>query len=145
MRRVFVALLLLSLAQALAQTPAGSDIQAGKEIWQGYFGLQNDCKLCHGDYGEGGFAKALAGHQLTSAQFLRAVRQGPGMMPSFVPDKNLNDQQVAQVATYLASLPKPGTSATAWHTRVPALATAAQKLTISAGCGQCHGPIMANP
>jgi len=143
--RILLALLLLVSVQALAQTPNASDIQAGKEIWQGYFGLQNDCKLCHGDRGEGGFAKALAGHQLSTAQFLRAVREGPGLMPAFVPDKNLNDQQVAQVAAYLASLPKPAGPALQWHTRVPPLATPKQKLMISTGCGQCHGPTMANP
>src|SRR6266513_1344943 len=134
MRHILVALfVVLSFAQAFAQTPGSSDIQARKEIWQGYFGLQNDCKLCHGDHGEGGFAKPLAGHQLTAAQFLRAVRQGPGIMPAFVPDKNLNDQQVAQVAAYLASLPKPTGPAPAWHTQVPPLATAKQKLMISSG------------
>src|SRR5438128_1636343 len=145
MRHILVVLLLFPLAQAFAQTPGSTDIQAGKEIWQGYFGFQNDCKLCHGDHGEGGFAKALAGHKLTSAQFLRAVRQGPGMMPAFVPDKNLTDQQVAQVAAYLASLPKPAGPEPAWHTRVPPLATARQKLMIFSGCGPCHGPVMANP
>src|SRR5437660_4123028 len=115
MFRILVALLLLPFTQARAQTPGASDIQEGKRIWQGYFGLQNDCKLCHGDHGEGGFAKPLAGHQLTSAQFLRAVRQGPGIMPAFVPDKNLNDQQLGQVAAYLASLPKPTGAAPEWH------------------------------
>ena len=78
MRPVLVALFLLALTQAQAQTPNASDIQAGSEIWQGYVGLQNDCKLCHGDHGQGGFAKPLAGHQLTAAQFLHTVRQGAG-------------------------------------------------------------------
>jgi hypothetical protein len=32
-----------------------------------------------------------------------------------------------------------------WQTPLPPLATPAQKLMISTGCGQCHGPIMANP
>src|SRR6266850_6761060 len=123
MRHILVVLLLLPLSQAFGQTPGGSDIEKGKEIWQGYVGLQNDCKLCHGDRGEGGFAKPLAGHRLTSEQFLRAVRQGPGMMPSFVPDKNLNDQQVAQVAAYIAGLPKPAAPVTVWHTPVPPLAS----------------------
>jgi hypothetical protein len=34
MRQVLIALLLLSSAQAFAQTPAGSDVEAGKEIWK---------------------------------------------------------------------------------------------------------------
>src|SRR5260370_21602991 len=108
MLRILAVLLLLPLGQAQAQTPGVSDIQEGKRIWQGYFGLENDCKLCHGERGEGGFAKPLAGHQLSTAQFLRTVRQGAGKtMPAFVPDKNLTDQQLTQVAAYMASLPKP--------------------------------------
>ena len=143
MTRILVLLLLLPLAQAQAQTPA--DIQEGAKIWEGYFTLENDCKLCHGVHGEGGFAKALAGHQLTAAQFISAVRQGPGMMPAFVADKNLNDQQLSQVSAYLASLPKYTGPAPMWQTQVPALATANQKLYVTTGCGQCHGPIFANP
>jgi mono/diheme cytochrome c family protein len=145
MTYILVALLLLPLGLTQPQTPGASDSQAGGEIWRGYFNLQNDCKLCHGDHGEGGFAKALAGHQLTPAQFLRVVRQGVGTMPAFVPDKNLNDQQVGQVAAYLASLPKPAGASPMWRTPVPPLATPKQKLMITSGCGQCHGPIMANP
>jgi len=146
MRPVLVALFLLALTQAQAQTPNASDIQAGSEIWQGYVGLQNDCKLCHGDHGEGGFAKPLAGHQLTAAQFLRTVRQGAGKtMPAFVADKNLTDQQVGQVAAYLASLPKPAERAAMWRTPVPPLATPRQKLYIESGCGQCHAAVFANP
>ena len=142
-----ILLLLLSMAQIQAQTQAAgaSDIQAGKEIWQGYFNLENDCKLCHGAQGEGGFAKPLAGHQLTSAQFIAAVRKGPGMMPAFVPDRNLNDQQLSQVSAYLASLSKAAEPSRTWQTPIPPLATPPQRLMISTGCGQCHGPIMANP
>jgi mono/diheme cytochrome c family protein len=142
---IAAALLFLPLGQAPAQTPSAFDIQEGRRIWQGYFGLENDCKLCHGEHGEGGFAKPLAGHQLTAAQFLRTVRQGVGKtMPAFVPDKNLNDQQVAQVAVYLASLSKPAERGM-WRTPVPPLATPRQKLYIESGCGQCHAAIFANP
>ena len=137
-------LFLLPLAVLNAQT-AASDIQSGKEIWQGYFTLENDCKLCHGIHGEGGFAKPLAGHKLTAAQFIGAVRKGSGIMPAFVPDKNLSDPQLTQVSAYLAGLPVPAEPSTVWQTRVPPFASANQKLTISTGCGQCHGPIMANP
>jgi mono/diheme cytochrome c family protein len=145
MTPILIAFLLLSLTQVHAQTQSAADIQSGKEIWQGYFNLENDCKLCHGPQGEGGFAKTLAGHQLTAAQFIAAVRKGPGLMPAFVPDKNLNDQQLSQVSAYLASLPKVAQPSTTWQTPIPTLATPAQKLMISTGCGQCHGPIMANP
>jgi mono/diheme cytochrome c family protein len=146
MLRILAVLLLLPLGQAQAQTPGVSDIQEGKRIWQGYFGLENDCKLCHGEHGEGGFAKALAGHQLSTAQFLRTVRQGAGKtMPAFVADKNLTDQQLTQVAAYLSSLPKPAEAATMWRTPVPPLATPRQKLYVESGCGQCHAATFANP
>jgi mono/diheme cytochrome c family protein len=146
MLRILIALLLFPAGQALAQAPSGSDIQEGKRIWQGYLGLENDCKLCHGEHGEGGFAKALAGHQMTTAQFLRTVRQGAGKtMPAFVADKNLTDQQLTQVAVYLASLPKPAEAVAMWRTPVPPLASARQKLYIESGCGQCHAAVFANP
>ena len=135
MIRIFVALLLLPFAQA-------QDLQMGKQIWESF---DNDCKFCHGFHGEGGFGTALAGHKLTNAQFLRAVREGKGIMPAFVPDRNFTDQQAGLVAAYLASLPKSAEPAPAWFTRVPPLATPRQKLMISSGCGQCHGPTMANP
>jgi mono/diheme cytochrome c family protein len=108
------------------QTSGSSDVQAGRDIWQGYFNLENDCKLCHGAQGEGGFAKPLAGHQLNAAQFIAAVRQGRGIMPAFVADKNLNDRQLSQISAYLASLPKPSQLSTMWQTPVPPLATPAQ-------------------
>jgi mono/diheme cytochrome c family protein len=145
MTAILCLLLLLASTRVQAQPPGAAEIQAGRDIWQGYFNLENDCKLCHGIQGEGGFAKPLAGHQLTSTQFIAAVRNGPGMMPAFVADKNLNDQQLNQVYAYLASLPKVAEPSTQWQTPIPPLATPAQKLMISAGCGQCHGPIMANP
>jgi len=140
-----VARVMADQTQIQAQAPGGADMQAGRDIWQGYFNLENDCKLCHGVQGEGGFAKPLAGHQLTAAQFIAAVRKGPGLMPAFVPGKNLDDQQLTQVSAYLASLPKVAQPSTMWQTPIPPLATPAQKLMISTGCGQCHGPIMANP
>jgi len=37
MTRMPIALLFISLTRIQAQDSGGSDIQAGKEIWQGYF------------------------------------------------------------------------------------------------------------
>lgn len=151
MKRILVVVVLILLpwiqvTQANAQAPAAADIEQGAKNWQGFFGFQNDCKLCHGEHGEGGFSSALAGHQLTNAQFLAAVREGRGTtMPGFSPTKNMNDQQVFQIAAYLRSLPKPAQRSTTWRTPVPPLATPAQKLYIESGCGQCHAQIFANP
>ena len=139
MNPIFVALLLLPLAQGPA---GGGAAQPGKVMWEAF---ENDCKLCHGVQGEGGLGPDLAGHSLTPAQFLRAVRKPWGIMPAFVADKNLTDQQVGQIATYLASLPKVAEPSSTWFTTIPALATPNQRLMISMGCGQCHGQTMANP
>src|SRR5262249_49695473 len=129
MTRVLTAMCVsILILEVRGQIPPVTDIQEGAKIWEGYFTFENDCKLCHGDHGEGGFAKALAGHQLTPAQFLQTVRQGAAKsMPAFVPDKNLTDQQVSQIAAYLASLPKPPAgSQPLVRTPVPSLATARQ-------------------
>ena len=80
MHPILVALLLLPLAQG----PAGGAAQPGKVMWEAF---ENDCKLCHGVHGEGGLGPDLAGHSLTQAQFLRAVRKPWGVMPAFVADK----------------------------------------------------------
>src|SRR3990172_543883 len=100
MTPILIALLMLPLAQGAGNSAA---VQAGKAFWEAY---DNDCRLCHGMKGEGAFGPDLAGHQLTPAQFLRAVRRPWGIMPAFAADKNISDQQVAQVAAYMASLPK---------------------------------------
>jgi len=78
MKRILVvAFLLLPLVQAYAQAPPGaSDVEAGKEMWRGYFGFQNDCKLCHGEQGQGGFASALAGHRLTPSSSCAPFAKG---------------------------------------------------------------------
>jgi cytochrome c553 len=122
----------------LAQGPG--DAAAGKALWQ----ANNACRNCHGDNGEGMFGPDLAGHQLTPAQFLRAVRQPWGIMPRFTPEKNFTDQEIANLAAHLASLPKVTTPGT-WRTPIPPNASPKQEILIANGCGQCHGAIMGNP
>lgn len=139
MNPIVIALLLIPLAQGPAG--GGGDVQAGKTVWESF---NYDCRLCHGVRGEGGLGPDLAGHTMTPAQFMRAVRQPWGIMPAFSSDKNISDQEVRQVTAYLASLtkaPEPGP----WLTNVPANATERQRLMVSYGCGQCHGQLMANP
>ena len=139
MTPILIAILMFPLAQGVGNNAA---IQAGKAFWEDY---DNDCKMCHGRNGDGAFGPDLAGHQLTSAQFLRAVRQPWGIMPAFAADKNISDQQVAQVSAYLASLPKNPQPTYKWFTPVPPLASSRQQLMVSFGCGQCHSTTMANP
>ena len=149
MKRMLVPSLLLLLSSfipAYGQAPSAEDIRQGRRNWSGYFNNENDCKNCHGVNGEGGFASALAGHQLTNEQFLRATRQGVGRtMPGFTAEKNLSDQQVFQIAAYLRSLPRYTGPRPNWRTLVPATATPAQKTYIEAGCGQCHAATFHNP
>jgi mono/diheme cytochrome c family protein len=104
----------------------------------------NACSNCHGSNGQGAFGPDLAGHNLTSAQFLRAVRKPWGIMPTFTAEKNFSDQEIESYRLYLASLPKVATPGD-WRTPFPANATAKQQVMISNGCGQCHGDIMGNP
>ena len=137
MSPVLIVMLLLPVAQGPADSAA---VQAGKALWE----INNTCLSCHGTRGEGGFGPDLAGHTLTPAQFLRAVRKPWGVMPTFSPEKNFSDQEIGQIAAYLASLPKaaePGP----WRTPIPANASARQALQIAQGCGQCHGAVMATP
>lgn len=118
-----------SLAQA-------ADVAATKALWEnsGLF-----CKNCHGKSGEGGFGPDLAGRGLSPAQFKRAVRVPWGVMPAF-PEEQISDAELAALAAYFASLPKPEELGS-WFVPVRADKPHAQQLFASAGCGQCHGPM----
>ena len=141
MDAVFIALLLLPLAQAPADTGGPAAVQAGKALWEG---ADTACRNCHGGKGEGAFGPDLAGRQLSIEQFKQAVRKPWGIMPAFT-DKNITDPQLVQLTAYLSSLPKvaePG----AWRTPVPANAPSGQATLIAtSGCGQCHGAVLGNP
>ena len=144
MNRLFVAMLLLPLAQggASAQTAAG-DPAAGKAYWEREAPNVTACRNCHGLQGQGAFGPDLAGRGLNAAQVLRAVRQPWGIMPAFV-ESQLSDQQAADLAAYFASLPKvaePGK----WRFEVPANAPPGQATLINIGCGQCHGVDLDGP
>jgi len=139
-------LLCLFLFQAESAEAQG-DAQTGKELWTGQV---HWCRNCHGSAGQGGFGPDLAGRQLTFERLRRAVRQPWGIMPAF-PDEWLSDRDLATLTAYLNNedtayldgLPRwsePGE----WRTPVPPGAPLGQELLIAnAGCGQCHGPVMA--
>ncbi len=146
MKPMLPVLLLLLFIPAYGQAPSAEDIRQGRRIWTGYFTNENDCKNCHGVNGEGGFASALAGHQLTNEQFLRTTREGAGMtMPGFTADKNLSDQEIFQIAAYLRSLPGYTGPRPNWRTPILPSYTTAQQTYIEAGCGQCHAAWAHNP
>ena len=134
-------LFLFSLVQANTASAQGN-AQAGKTLWEDV--ALSRCSYCHGVKGEGGFGPDLAGRQLSLEQFKRAVRKPWGVMPTFV-ENQVSDQDLANFQAYLTSLTKvaePG----AWRTPLSDNMPAGQKLVVAAvGCGQCHGPLMANP
>jgi cytochrome c553 len=144
MNRLFVAMLLLPLAQsgASAQTAAG-DPAAGKAYWERDAPAATACRNCHGLQGQGGFGPDLAGRGLNAAQVKQAVRQPWGIMPAFV-ESQLNDQQAADLAAYFASLPKPAELGK-WRFEVPNGAPPGQATMINIGCGQCHGVNLDGP
>jgi cytochrome c553 len=144
MNKLFVALLLLPLAQsgASAQTPAG-DAAAGKAYWTRAAPRATACRNCHGNNAEGQFGPDLAGRGLSAAQVERAVRHPWGIMPAFV-ESQLSDKDAADLAAYFASLPKPAEPGK-WRVEVPAGAPPGQANLINNGCGQCHGPALNGP
>jgi mono/diheme cytochrome c family protein len=141
MKKLLLALLLLPMSQtaAWAQTVPGGDAAAGKTLWDN----ELRCKDCHGGVAEGAFGPDLAGRGLNAAQVKQAVRKPWGIMPAFI-DEQVSDQELTNLAAYFASMPKvaqPGP----WKTEVPANAPAGQRVMISIGCGQCHGPVLIGP
>jgi mono/diheme cytochrome c family protein len=135
---LFLALLLFPFVQA---ERGGAAASAGKTLWED---PGTRCKNCHGNEGEGGYGPDLAGRQLSVEQFTRAVRQPWGVMPAYTPQQ-MSDEQLAQFAAYFAGLPRvaePGK----WRTPLPEGAPLGQQLLIgTAGCGQCHGPVLGGP
>jgi len=74
--------------------------------------LRIGCQACHGTVGHGGAAPRLAPNTLPLPGFETWVRNGtPGWtiaagMPAF-PATVISDQELADIRTYLASLPPP--------------------------------------
>jgi cytochrome c553 len=145
MNRLFVAMLLLPLAQsgASAQTAAAGDPAAGKAYWDRAAPQATACKNCHGAQGQGAFGPDLAGRGLDANEFLRAVRKPWGIMPTFV-ESQISDKEAADVAAYFATLPKvaePGK----WRFEPTASTPPGQATLINMGCGQCHGVNLDGP
>lgn len=123
---------------ALAPTPPTTDILQG-DIRRGATEFAA-CTNCHGRNAEGGFGPDLAGTGLAWISFRRAVRQPWGIMPAFR-EQQKSDQALADILTYLKTLPRT-TTLGEWHWRkAPATAPLGQRLYMNfAGCGQCHEP-----
>jgi mono/diheme cytochrome c family protein len=130
-------------AQSTPQSPvaaasAGSDVPTG-DARKGATEF-SDCVNCHGRNAEGGFGPSLAGTGLAWSSFRKSVREPWGLMPAFK-DPQKPDQALADIYTYLRSLPH-ATELGEWHWRkAPPTAPLGQRLYMNfAGCGQCHEP-----
>jgi ubiquinol-cytochrome c reductase cytochrome c subunit len=102
MKTLTVIAVLLTGAVAFAQPPAAANIESGKKQF-----LRAGCWECHGYAGQGGRDGArLADTALTTAQLTRYVRRPAGAMPAYI-DKVMTDQELADIWTYLKSMPAP--------------------------------------
>jgi mono/diheme cytochrome c family protein len=141
MRTLLLVLLVGSVGSLThAQSILQGRVDAGKAAWSGRPPIAY-CGNCHGAGGQGGFAPELAGRELTLQQFTRAVRQPWGVMPAF-PD--LTDQTLADMHAYLASLPRAKEAGNP-RPAPPEGSPQIQKIWMSMGCGQCHGPEASDP
>jgi mono/diheme cytochrome c family protein len=123
-----VSLILPGVAGAQGNADAGRKLWAGNTV---------ECGNCHGAVGEGGFGPDLAGRRLSVEHFRRATRTPWGIMPAYV-DKQVTDQDIANLVAYFDSLPAVATPGP-WRVHVPAGAPAGQELAIATvGCAQCH-------
>jgi mono/diheme cytochrome c family protein len=101
MKTILLVLSLLTLT-AFAQTKTG-DSSNGKRLF-----LRNGCYQCHGTVGQGGLAgPRLAQTKLTLPAFTSYVRNPrPSNMPPYR-SKVMTDQELADVYSYIQSVPPP--------------------------------------
>jgi len=98
---LLAALVLAPLAGAAEpEAPVGSAVQ-GKQLY-----MQHTCFSCHGTVGQGGGAAGpkLAPDPFPYAAFAIQLRQPRDKMPRY-PEKFVNDQQLADLQAYVASIP----------------------------------------
>jgi cytochrome c553 len=143
MKKAFIAILLLPLAQSGAVAQVVGNPAAGKAYWDREAPRATACRNCHGGTAEGAFGPDLAGRGLSVAQVMQAVRKPWGIMPAFV-ESQMSDQDAADLTAYFASMPKPAEPGK-WRFDVPAGAPPGQAAHINTGCGQCHGPTLNGP
>ena len=99
----FITVLLAGVVAAAQQpaAPAGNAENGKKQF------LRAGCWECHGYAGQGGRDGArLADTALSQAQLTRYVRKPTGAMPAYI-DKVMTDQELADIWTYLKSMPMP--------------------------------------
>ena len=88
------------ISYATADEPAPKTKQANSDAGRHVF-MQARCFACHGEYGFGGVGPRLRENKFVGMgdYVVGQILIGRGIMPSFA--KALNDNQIAQVATYI--------------------------------------------
>ncbi len=126
-----VVVIMLGMLTGVASADVG-DAGRGKVLWEAKL-----CKNCHGANGEGAYAGPRDGDGLSAEQWLTQVRTPRANMPAFN-DVQVSDQEVADMWTYLQTLPKP-TSFTPTQFPLSANASEGEKLLAQKRCVACHG------
>lgn len=126
-----VVLIMLGMMTGVAAAQAG-DVTRGQALWEAKL-----CKNCHGANGEGGYAGPRAGDGKSADEWLKQVRTPRANMPAFN-DVQVSDQEVADMWTYIQTLPKPA-SFSPTQFSLPANAAEGLKLMAQKRCVACHG------
>ncbi|MBP7687907.1 MAG: cytochrome c [Thermoflexales bacterium] len=128
---VAVIMIMLGMVTSVAVADVG-DAARGKALWEAKL-----CKNCHGANGEGSFAGPRASDGKSADDWLKQVRTPRANMPAFN-DVQVSNQEVADMWTYLQTLPKP-TGFTPTQFPLSANASEGEKLVAQKRCVACHG------
>jgi ubiquinol-cytochrome c reductase cytochrome c subunit len=111
---------------------AQGDAGKGKELW-----AQRNCKNCHGENGEGGYAGPRAGDGSTVDVWISQVRTPKNRMPAYIAEQ-MSDADITDMWAYMQTLQKPAS----WdRVSYEAMADdpAGKVLMASNRCIACHG------
>ena len=130
---VVITLLLLgglSPTLAFAQDPDNGKVLWEEQVWQ--------CQRCHGDQGQGVWARPLSNSTLTAQEWIAQVRTPRRFMPHFS-EEQVSDEQITDIHAYITSLPAPTGDFARMDPGLPADAPEAQMLIAQKNCIACHG------
>ena len=103
MRKMLLALMMMTATSAFAQNVPKGDAVNGKKVY-----LADGCYQCHGRVGQGGLmtgpAPILAQTKMPYAAFKRQLRNPINDMPPY-PQSLLSDQQMADIYAFLQGAP----------------------------------------
>lgn len=98
---VVLVALVLTLVAGLALAQVVGDSAKGEEIWG-----QTGCKNCHGDAGEGKYARPLAGTGKSAEDWITQVRTPRRRMPAFSAEQ-VSNQAIADMQAFMQTLTGP--------------------------------------